>query len=47
MKKTLPNAILYMNNFITSSYKAHAFERTTKTTPSPDSNTHSVRLTPS
>jgi len=47
MKKTLPNATLYMNNFITLGYKAHAFEYTTKKTPSPNSDTHAVSLTPS
>lgn len=35
MKKTLPNATLYMKNFITLNYKADAFEHTTKTTPPP------------
>jgi len=28
MKKTLPNETLYMNNFITLSYKEDAFEHT-------------------
>jgi len=41
------NATLYMNNFITLSYKAHAFEHTTKTSPSPDFDTHAVILRPS
>jgi len=36
-----------MNNFITLSYKAHAFEHTTKTTPSPNTETHAVLLRPS
>jgi len=46
MKKTLSNATLYMNNFVTLRYKGDAFEHTSKTTPSPNFETHAVLVRP-